>query len=168
MRRYIKTLIVTIFTVLLLNCSSSTPEEKNNVSPYIDSVEVTVSLGSSDNLNKMDEPDIFYTVRNKGKKSITKLRGDVIFYDSGENEVGRTGWLFIWKNKSLEEMASSPDKKAKHRPLPPGESLEGNTDVLVFFGGERDLQEKLEKQWDEIKPKVDINKITTNSKKDNK
>ena len=142
---------------LRIGCSSKS-EEGAQSPEYAEKVEIEVKMGSSEGLHDMDEDDLLFTVTNTGEKSITKLLGEVVFFDSGGGEVGRKRWLFIWEDKSIEKVASE-DKKAKHRPLPASQTFTTGTDVVFFFAGEPELREKIVSQWDDLTVEIVIREV---------
>jgi len=64
----------------------------------------------------------------------------------------------VSENKSMQETAVD-DKKARWKPLTPGESLTTGHDVIYFFGGEPELRKKVKENWDNLKTRVIIKNI---------
>ena len=147
--------LITVFTA----CNSQ-PQETNQLSQYSENIEIGVMLSDQDALNDLDRDDIIFTVRNNGDKTVTELAGDVIFYDSAGNEVGRTGALLISVNPSLEEIAVE-EKKIRWRPLPPGGNITTGYDVVTFFAGEPDLRDTVRAQWNNLSVSISLDKIAT-------
>lgn len=143
-----------VFILIFLNVScSSPPQESKKKLEYVDNVEIELMLAPSLDLINIDREDIFFTIRNNGNRNITRLHGDVVFYNSNDEEVGRTGWYFINVSETLERIAS-PDKKVKHRPLLPGDSLKLGADVVYFFAGEPQVRRKVKESWDDLRAKA--------------
>lgn len=157
------TLLVTLGTLCLITAfagCNSQPQETNQLSQYSENIEVGVMLSDQDALNDLDRDDIIFTVTNNGDKTVTELTGDVVFYDSAGNEIGRTGTLLISVNPSMEEIAVE-EKKARWRPLPPGGNITTGYDVVTFFGGEPDLRDTVRAQWNNLSVSIFITKIAT-------
>ena len=156
------------FVVLSIIClafvgasCSSEPEQSTRPSAYDENVEIDLELRPSEDLTNFDREDLLFAVANNGDKSITRLKGDIIFSNSEYQEVGRTAWLFIWADEGMEKIAAA-DKKPKHRPLQPGATLEMGVDVLYLFAGNSELREKLLSQWDDLTAEVAITEVITN------
>jgi hypothetical protein len=142
---------------LCLGCSSKSEQGAPSIA-YAENVDIEVEMGASQDLHNMEKDDLLFTVTNTGEKSITKLLGEVVFIDSDGVEVGRTRMLFIWENEAIEKIASE-DKKAKHRPLAAGQTLNIGTDVIFLFGGEPELREKIVSQWDELTVEIVLKEV---------
>jgi hypothetical protein len=152
-----------LLSFLYVDCKSR-PEETKKQLEYIDNVNIEISLAPEDNLNNIDKEDIFFTIFNKGDKNIIKLLGDVVFYNSLNEEVGRTGWYFINVNETLEKIAS-PDKKVKHRVLLSKDTLKLGADVAYFFAGEPEVRRKVKNAWNDLKAYAIIKKVITEENK---
>jgi hypothetical protein len=150
-------IIVLLIIIFALACSSR--EEPEGLPEYVGNVEVSVELGPSSDLANMDRDDLFFTVRNAGGKRIKELNADIVFYITEGGEAGRVRWIFVQVNDAMEGIAVG-EKKAKWRPLEPGDELVLGSDKAIFFAGDdRPLQEKLEPYWDSVKAEVDITKL---------
>jgi len=147
--------------VMISACSCSSAQEPPGLPEYVKQVEVSVKLGPSADLVKMDRDDVFFTVRNKGDKAIKELTGDIVFYFPEGSEAGRVSWIFVQVNKAMEGIAKD-EKKKKWRPLAPGATLSLSSDKVIFFAGDdRPLQEKLAPVWDKVRAEVVIKKLVT-------
>jgi len=161
-----KKFIIILSYVFLLSLSflcvdcRSRPEETKKQLEYINNVNIEISLAPEDNLNNIDKEDIFFTIVNKGDKNIIKLLGDVVFYNSLKEEVGRTGWYFINVNETLERMAS-PGEKVKHRVLLSKDTLKLGADVAYFFAGEPEVRIKVKNAWNDLKAYAVIKEVIT-------
>lgn len=150
-------MVVLLIVTFLWSCSSS--EETEGLPEYVTNVEVSVELGPNSDLTDMDRDDLFFTVRNTGDKTIKELNGDIVFYINEGEEAGRVSWIFVQVNDAMEDIAVG-EKKAKWRPLAPGDQLVLGSDKVIFFAGDdRPLQEKLEPHWDSVKAEVVITKL---------
>ena len=154
-----KKAVISAVPILVLLCSCSSGEEAAALPEYVKDVEVSVRLGPSADVTKIDRDDVFFTVRNKGDKTIKELKGDIVFYMPDGEEAGRVSWIFVQVNSAMEGIAVD-EKKKKWRPLPPGGELTLGSDNAIFFAGDdRPLQEKLVPHWDGVKAEVSIKKL---------
>jgi hypothetical protein len=153
----IRFMVVVLIVTFSWSCSST--EDTEELPEYVTNVDVSVEIGPKSDLTDMDHDDLFFRVRNTGDKTINELNGDIVFYITEGEEAGRVKWLFVQVNDAMEDIAVG-EKKAKWRPLAPGDELVLGSDVVIFFAGDdRPLQEKLEPHWESVKAEVVITKL---------
>ena len=157
MKMVIRFMAVLLAASVLAACSGN--EDTNQILEYAEDVDVSVELGPESALTDMDRDDLIFTVKNKGDKTIKELRGEIVFYMPEGEEAGRVGWIFIQANENMEGIAKG-EKKAKWRPLAPGDELVLGSDKIIFFAGDdRPLQDKLVPHWEDVEAEVVIKKL---------
>ncbi len=151
--------IISGFLALQCSCDGQQAEAEKKIE-YADKVEIEIAFASVEAINRIDEYDVWFTVANKGDKTIKRLSADIVFSTLSGEELGRTAWLFVHENETLERQASE-EKKAKYRPLPPGNTITTPTDVIILFGGEPQLRDKVKAAWNDLAAKVIIKEVIT-------
>ncbi len=146
---------------MFFQCSSDTQqaEDKKKIE-YADKIDIEIKLASAEAIKHIDEYDFWFTVANNGDKTVKKLSADIVFSGSSGVELGRTAWLFVHENETLERQASE-QKKAKYRPLPPGATITTPTDIIILFGGEPQLRDKVRAAWNDLTATVIIKEVVT-------
>ena len=154
--------VIIVTGLVWLSCSSESGRSDADAQllEYAPNVRIDVELAQSSNLPDIRREDVFFTITNLGDKAITELYGDIILLNHVGEEVGRTGWFFIDVDKRLEKIAAA-DKKAKHRPLMPGQTLRMGTDVIYLFAGESALRDRAVSRWHDLAAHVAIKRVRT-------
>jgi hypothetical protein len=150
--------LVSSLVFLQCSCDSQRADDKKKIE-YADKLEIEINFASVDAINRIDEYDVWFTVTNKGDKTVKRLGADIVFSTSSGEELGRTAWLFVHENETLERQASD-EKKPKYRPLPPGVTITTPTDVVILFGGEPKLRNKVKATWNDLTATVVIREVT--------
>ncbi len=151
--------LISSFVFLQCSCDAQQSDDKKKIE-YADKLEIDINFASVDAINRIDEYDVWFTVKNRGDKIVKKLGADIVFLTSSGEELGRTAWLFVHENEALERQASA-EKKAKYRPLLPGDTITTPTDVVILFGGEPKLRDKVKASWTDLTAKVIIREVIT-------
>jgi|GEM_PF-4316282 len=151
--------IISSFTLLQCSCDEQQTEEKRKIE-YADKIEIEIDFASADAIKRINEYDFWFTVTNKGDKTVKKLNADIVFSTSSGEELGKTAWLFVHENETLERQAGE-EKKAKYRPLPPGTTITTPTDMIILFGGEPRLRDKVMAAWNDLIATVIIKEVIT-------
>ncbi|KPK73209.1 hypothetical protein AMJ87_02315 [candidate division WOR_3 bacterium SM23_60] len=155
------TFFVLISSSMFLQCSCDAQQaaDKKKIE-YADKIGIEISFASAEAIKRIDEYDVWFTVTNKGDKTVKRLGADIVFSTSSGQELGRTAWLFVHENETLERQASE-EKKAKYRPLPPGVTITTPTDVIILFGGEPRLRDKVRAAWNDLSATVIVKEVVT-------
>lgn len=155
------TFLVIFLGFMFFQCSSDAQqaEDKRKIE-YANKIEIEISFASAEAINRIDECDVWFTITNKGNKAVKKLGADIIFSTLAGEEIGKTAWLFINENETLERQASE-EKKAKYRPLPPGATITTPTDMIILFGGEPQLRNKVRAAWNDLTATAIIKEVIT-------
>ncbi len=151
--------ILSGFMFLPCTCDVQQAEDKRKIE-YSDKIEIEISFASAEAINRIDEYDVWFTVTNKGDKTVQKISADILFSTSSGEELGRTAWLFVNENETLERQASE-EKKAKYRPLPPGATITTPTDIIILFGGEPRLRDEVRATWNNLTATAIIKEVIT-------
>jgi hypothetical protein len=154
--------MIALLIFLQANCSSSSKERSSAQSEYTDKIEIKVTLGPPQNLSDLDEEDVFYAITNHGDETVTKVYGEIVFYDQDRTEIGRDSILFLEKSKKMEGVAAE-GKKARWQSLAPGQTMNDSYELLYLLGGKPELREELRQRWDDLTASAEIKKIEMSS-----
>jgi hypothetical protein len=146
------------FTMAYLSCSSESGQES---SAYSDKVELEVHLGPASGLEDVATDDIFFTIRNRGDRTITELMAEITFLYPDGREAMRREWYLIDVDKMMEKAVAREEKKARWRPLPPGGVLRDGETVIGFFIGKPEMRKKARREWDKLSAEIRLVKVET-------
>lgn len=152
--------IIALMIFLQASCSSGSKERSSAQSDYADKIEIKVTLGPSQNLSDLNQEDVFYTITNHGDETVTKVYGEIVFYDMDGTEIGRDNILFLEESEKMEGVAAE-GKKARWQSLSPGQTMNDSYELLYLLSGKPELREELKEVWDELTASTEIKKIET-------
>lgn len=154
--------LIALLITFQSSCSSSSEERSSTQIDYTEKIEIKVTLGPTQNLNDPYKEDVFYTITNHGDETVTKVYGEVVFYDQDGSEVGRDNILFLEESKKMEGVAVG-GKKARWQSLAPGQTMNDSYELLYLLEGKSELREELQNLWNDLTASADVKKIEIRS-----
>ncbi len=158
-----KNLLLTALIVLMVfafGCDTENPDtselvtEKKAPVTALSDVDISITLGHVSCLTNSNESAVAITVQNNGDTDIRKLEGDIVLYNSANQEICRLNKLLIIKHPGRAKIVGN-DGTIKYTPLPPKQAYTKNFTFAEFFVGHPDLRDNAQANWETLTAKFE-------------
>jgi len=153
-----------LFSVIaFMGCSDKNSLEKNIDEPVrkeeAKGVDISVSLCSSACISQPSMDAVIIEIKNNRDKPLKILKGNIVFYDSDGQIVGRVKKPIIYMHPGRAKTSQKIDTRIRYTSLKPEENYTLSLPFLALFAGYPELREKAKTNWEDWKTDFEITSI---------